>query len=392
VTPETAPNRETILARARALVPVLAANAEATERYRALLPEVHAALVDAGLFRILCAPRLGGLDLGALTHLEAAATLAEGCGSTAWVQCLVGYHNFLVGWYPSEAQDEVTADGAPLFAGLVMGPPVTAERVGDTIRLTGRFPYVSGIDYASCAMLSARDPDNPARVLTCLIPRRDLAIDDDWHAMGMRGTGSKSVLLDGLVVPPHRVLSFAGATAAGIPGAAVNKGPLYDGRINGTLFAVVVATPALGLVECALEAYRARLHTRWNGRMPSSQIDWPSSQARLGRARAQLDAVRASFFATVRGFLARFESGVEVTVEHRVHARMAMVEAVDACSRIVCELFADAGTGVMVGDNALQRAFRDIHMLRSHFVLTPAFAAENAGRALLGLPPKPPFV
>ncbi|MGE0744423.1 MAG: hypothetical protein AB7K86_04210 [Rhodospirillales bacterium] len=386
------PTREDVLACARTLAPLLAENAAATERNRTPLPAVHAAVADAGLYRLLAAPRLGGFDLGALTHMEVAAILAAACGSSAWVQCLVGYHNFLVGWYPAEAQDEIMADGRPLFAGLVMGPPVTAERVGGRVRMTGRFPYVSGIDYATCAMLSARDPDNPARVLTALIPRRDLVIDDDWHAMGMRGTGSKSVLLDSLVVPPHRVLTFAETVEKGIPGAAVHGGPLYDGRLSGTLFAMVVAAPALGLAAGAVDAYRERLRTRWNGRMPSSQVDWPSSQMALGRANARLANVRAGFYATVGDFLGRIAAGDGVTTADRVAVRMTTVEAVEECAAIVRDLFADAGTGVMVGDNALQRAFRDIAMLRSHFVLTPAFAAENAGRVQLGLSPKPPFI
>jgi len=45
----------------------------------------------------------------------------------------------------------------------------------------------------------------------------------------------------------------------------------------------------------------------------------------------------------------------------------------------------------MEGD-VLQRAFRDIHVLRSHFVLVPEFADVNAGRAELGMGPVGPFV
>lgn len=388
----TLPDREELVARARALVPMLAARADDTERHRAILPDVHAALEAAGLYRALAPPYLGGFDLGIAAHLEIAAELARGCGSTAWVQCLVGYQNYLVGWYPKEAQDDVRADATPLYAALVMGPPATAERVVGGVRLTGRWPYVSGVDIATWLMLSARAPEESSRVLTCLIPKRDIAILDDWHVMGLRGTGSKSVPLDGLFVPDHKVLSFRATEDRGTPGAAVNKGALYRGIPTGILFAMVVATPALGLAECAIDAYRERLRSRSNPRMPSSQTEWPSSQARLGRARTRLDAARRAFFDTVDGFAARIERGQPMMPAQRVRDRMATVETVRVCTEIVYDLFTDAGTGVAMDGDVLQRAFRDIHVLRSHFMLTPDLTAENAGRVELGLPPKPPFL
>ena len=42
--------------------------------------------------------------------------------------------------------------------------------------------------------------------------------------------------------------------------------------------------------------------------------------------------------------------------------------------------------------SVLQRVFRDLHVLRSHFMLMPDASAENAGRVQFDLPPKPPFV
>jgi len=389
---QAVPTREDLLDRARALVPLLAEHAVATEANRTLLPEIDRAVDAAGLYRIACAPYLGGYGLDFSIHLEVAAELARGCGSTAWVQCLTGYQNMLVGLYPKAAQDEVLAAGAPVRAGLVMGPPATAEIVAGGVRLTGRWPYVSGVDQASWLMLSARHPDDAARVLTCLIRNDGLKIDDDWYAMGLRGTGSKTVVLDDLFVPDGRVMCFRDHDGKGAPGAEVNAGVLYQGFPTSTLFSMVVAAPALGLAEAAIEAYGERLRTRWNARMPSSQTEWPSSQARLGRARARADAARRIYFDAVGRLFAQVSAGGFPDPASRVRYRMETVEVVRACTDLVYDLFCDAGTGVMLGDNPLQRAFRDIHILRSHFMLTPDGTAENAGRAALGLPPVPPFI
>jgi alkylation response protein AidB-like acyl-CoA dehydrogenase len=272
-----------------------------------------------------------------------------------------------------------------------MGPPVIAERVEGGVRLCGRWPYVSGADQATWLMLSARDPDDHARVLTCLLPRTDGRIDDDWFAMGLRGTGSKSVLLDNLFVPDHRVLCFRDAELDGAPGVAVNPGSVYIGAPNSILFALVVAAPAIGLAACAIEAYKDRLKSRWSARMPSAQTGWPASQARLGRAKSRWLVARESLLRNADALTAQIEQGEIVTAERRTLYRMAVVDVVSQCTDIVYDLFCDAGTGATLDGSVLQRAFRDIHTLRSHFMIMPDIAAENAGRVQLGMVPNPPY-
>ncbi len=383
--------RDELLARARALVPFLADKADETERNRTMLPDVHERLTEAGLFRIMQTPHHGGYGLDLTTHLAVAAELARGCGSTSWIQSLIGNQNSHVSWYTPEAQEEVRATEAPLFAGLVMGPPEIAVRVEGGVRLTGRWPYVSGVDQATWLTLSARDPDDHARVLTCLLPRADGQIDDDWFAMGLRGTGSKSVLLDNLFVPDHRVLCFREAELKGAPGAAANPDSLYIGAPNSIIFSMVVAAPAIGLAACAIDAYKDRLKSRWSARMPSAQTEWPASQARLGRAKARWVVARDSLLRNADALTAQIEQGETVTVERRVFYRMAVVEVVSQCTDIVYDLFCDAGTGATLDGSVLQRAFRDIHTLRSHFMIMPDIAAENTGRVQLGMDPNPPY-
>jgi 3-hydroxy-9,10-secoandrosta-1,3,5(10)-triene-9,17-dione monooxygenase len=155
---------------------------------------------------------------------------------------------------------------------------------------------------------------------------------------------------------------------------------------------MVITAPALGIAAGALEAYEERLRSRWNARMRTAQTEWPASQARLGRMTTRLNAARGAFTASAAAFMAEIEGGGEITVERRTLYRMDMVEVVRVCTEIVYQLFLDAGTGAIMDGAPLQRMFRDIHTLRSHFVLGPDAAAENLGRVKLGLDPKPPFI
>jgi hypothetical protein len=134
-----------------------------------------------------------------------------------------------------------------------------------------------------------------------------------------------------------------------------------------------------------------RLRSRWSARMPSAQTEWPSSQMRLGRAEARWAAAKRSLLHTAASLTEQVRDGGKTTLEQRTLYRMETVEVVTTCTEIVSDLFGDAGTGATLDGSVLQRVFRDIHTLRSHFMLMPDAAAENAGRIRLGLDPKPPF-
>lgn len=390
------PTPEELLDRARALVPALTERAGETEQRRSLPAETVSDLQSAGLLRILQPPHLGGFGLDIRAHLAVAAELARGCASAAWIQTLAGYQNMLVGFFDPRAQAEVLEAGAPLLAALVTGPSVTAELADGGVRLAGTWPYVSAADHCNWLMLSGHDPDarrdGKWRVITCLLPRSSAAVVDDWFSLGLRGTGSKSVTLDGEFIPQHRIICLQETAGTGTPGQAVNPGPLFRGIPTSTLFAMVITAPALGIAQAAVDAYRDRLRTRWNARMRSAQTEWPASQMRLGRVVPRLKAARLAFTASTDAFMAGIEGGGEITVEQRTGYRMDMVEVVRICTEIVYELFLDAGTGATMDGAPLQRHFRDIHTLCSHFVLGPDAAAENLGRVQLGQAPKPPFI
>ena len=119
---------EDVVARAASMVPFLREKAFETEQKRKMLPEVYDRLSKAGLFKIMLAPRLGGLGMTLPTHVEAVMETARGCGSTAWLHSLIGNQNYLVGWYSPLAQEEVKATGEALFTCLVMGATITADR------------------------------------------------------------------------------------------------------------------------------------------------------------------------------------------------------------------------------------------------------------------------
>ena len=78
-----------------------------------------------------------------------------------------------------------------------------------------------------------------------LVPRSDYVIDDNWHVMGLCGTGSKDLWSDDAFVPEYRTHSYLDAFHLTHPGTAVNDAPLY--RLPfGLVFANGITAPAIG--------------------------------------------------------------------------------------------------------------------------------------------------
>ena len=392
------PTAAELVARARDIAPVLAERAAATEDNRSMLPENLELLRDAGFFRIMQARRYGGYELGLAAMAEVTAEIARGSASDAWILGLCGNQNRFIGCYPAEAQEEVyAASGDHPITCLVTGPTTTAEPVDGGYRLTGKWPYVSGVDQCNWLLLSAFDggaeTDGARNSLTFLVPRDAVAeVIDDWHVMGLRGTGSKTVVLKDAFVPSHRALNVWNYDIDPPPGAAVNPGPMFQGVPRIVIFSTMVATPALGIAAAAVDAYRDRLETRASALMSGRQSETAPSQISLGHAIEKSAMARDILLGAARDFDARAEAGEKFSAEDRIGHRLRMAEVLALCTEIVTGVFMDAGTGAMFDRNPLQRLFRDMYAIRSHVAIDPNNAAENRGRLSLGIDPKPPFV
>ena len=385
-----------ILARARELVPVLSERAAKTEANRSLLPETEREFRQAGFFRMVQPPRFGGLGFDIPAQLEVIAEVARGCASSSWIVGLVSMQNWMIGYYDERAQREVFGTDGDIIASAVQGPTAMAEPVEGGHRVSSRWPYVSGCDQADWLMLSTLDSTVPEgetpRVFTHLVPRADIEIVDDWFILGLRGTGSKTVALDGAFVPEHRTLPFFEADIGSFPGQAVNPGPMYNRVPRITYFAMVVTAPALGVAQAAIDAYRDSLFARKIKFATGSLAESQTAQIRISHAAAKLKVARQAFFAAARDFTDRLGEPDLMADELRVDFRMQMAEIQELCRVVVSDLFLASGTSVAREGSAMERLFRDIHVIRSHLIVDPDSSGENHGRMLVGFPAIPPLI
>src|SRR5207302_778712 len=185
---------------------------------------------------------------------QAVTEVGAVCGSTGWVFGVMGVHNWHLAAFPPQAQEDVWGEDDSAQLATSLAPTGTIERAPGGFRLSGRWSFASGCDHCRWVVLGGIAPPAedgaPPDARTFLLPRGDYAIDDNWHVMGLCGTGSKDIVVDGAFVPDYRTHSYLDAFPLRNPGMVVNDAPLY--RLPfGLVFAYTLGAAAIGAAKGA---------------------------------------------------------------------------------------------------------------------------------------------
>ena len=192
----TLEERELFL-RARSLIPVLAQRHAACEDGR----EVPAATIEdfrtSGILKILQPRRFGGFQGTPMLSSLIVEELTLGCTSSAWVYAVLSEHSWIISCFPERAQIDVWGDNPDAVASSSLAPRSLARGVKGGYRLSGQYPFSSGCAHAHWAIVGAfcQEEARPKHQRYMLVPLSEIQIVDDWHVLGLRGTGSRTLLL-----------------------------------------------------------------------------------------------------------------------------------------------------------------------------------------------------
>ena len=381
------------LARVR---PEIEARAHATEK-ACRVPEANIdALRAIGYFDIVKPALFGGFEHDFDVLVELNIELAKSCASTAWVAGLLAAHQWLVASFPEQAQRDVWDENPDAVACGSYAPATKAVRAEGGYRLSGRWSFASGCDNAQWSLCAALLPsdDDAARLTAAflLVRADDYAIDDTWSVVGLAGTGSKTLVLDDVFVPAHRVLSFAATTSGETPGAQ-----LYAGN---AAFAIpmlcnipsCLASTAVGAAAGALDEYLVRTSKRvTRGAVAGSNnrmAEFPTIQLRVAEAAASVDAAREVLLRDLRERAQTVRAGASVSVDDRIVSRRGQAFAVSLAIRAAEALNASTGGQGLDLANPVQRAWRDVNAVGRHISMNWDAVGTMYGQMALGLPPQ----
>jgi alkylation response protein AidB-like acyl-CoA dehydrogenase len=380
---------DTAIERARALAPVLRERSAATSEARRVPAETLRDFLDSGLLRLLQPVRYGGVESDLETFAKTVFELCRGCGSAGWVYSVFSNHQWMLGMFDDRAQQDVWGEDRNALTAASFMPTGKVEGAQGGYRLSGKWGFCSGCDNAQWVVLMgiagmSGSPPHPDFKLF-LLPMSDCEIEDNWHVVGLRGTGSKNVIVRGAFVPEHRALDFIELREGFTPGAKVNTGPLYSLQAMSN-FALCLAAPSVGIAWGAYDRFVAHARGRGvrGGRLPMAEL--PTIQMRVAEAAAMIDSAELLLLRDARVAYETAREGRKLDMKGRaLNRRNHAYAATLACQATEKLLRACGGMGLLNGDE-VQQCYRDVLASSSHIGTNWDSNASFFGRIELDVP------
>ncbi|MGJ7905482.1 hypothetical protein ACOQFL_03260 [Actinopolyspora sp. H202] len=379
--------RDELLERVRSIGPVLADGVPEGDRERRLPDDTVRAIEESRVDRLWTARRYGGLETGVRTLSEVTKALSHYCPSTSWVVNNINGSNLFASRFPLRAQDEVFCDnpGAKLASIFVAAGELVPSEGGYS--LTGKWPYASGILHDDWAILSAKELDSggeTVRPVAVLVPVEALGIEDTWFTVGMRATGSHTVVAENAPVPEHRVIP-AEIQLGRQHCTDLELNPLFRSPAVAAM-AVICASVVLGAGQAALSCVVEKAPSR---KIPpstyASQPESPTFVSELGRTALNIDAAEMHVRRSADAIDTAAERAVSLPENELRRIRGDAAHAVKLITGALDELMWAYGASAFAEASPMQQYWRDANTAARHAMLNVQVGHELYGGSFFGL-------
>ncbi len=359
--------------------------------------EIHRAFLDAGFYRTIQPRRFGGYEFDLETFYKLVVEVSRGCPSTGWCMCLTSAHAMHVAsLFTEAAQAQLFGPEGDFRAPSRALPLGTAARVDAGYRITGTWDYCSGAPYATHFLPVALYPDAPAGQVLAVIPRSDWTMLDDWGDMvlGLRGSGSNSIVVDDAFVPEQHVSQqwlIDVNVDDGTVGYRLHGNPMYAGRTLGFFHGELVSI-IIGAARAALDEYGHIITTRQTMLPPFMlRYQHPDFQRSFGLALGMIDAAEAALMRVAQMYLEHCRRGVEEGPPFSREDDQQLFAICQTAGRWAADaielLFRTGGSSAAKNGQRLQRYYRDVSMYRGHFAAQYEGSSQRLGMEHFGIEP-----
>jgi alkylation response protein AidB-like acyl-CoA dehydrogenase len=364
------------------VLPAVRARRQEIEDERQMPRDLIDTLRRTGLFTLSVPRALGGAEGSPHELMQVVETVAAADGSTGWC-VMVGIGNNVAAGYMSEAgAREVFADPTAPTAGIA-APAGRATRVNGGVRVSGRWPFASGVTHcdwvwAGCLVMENGSPrltDAGPEIVHVCMKRDEVDVHDTWHVSGLCGTGSHDFSARDVFVPDRRVFAL-------LDPRGHRAEPLYQMPPLG-LFVYQLACVSLGIARGALDEAAELAQTKVPSTYVDSLAERPAAQIQIAHAEAALGAARAFLYGVVGDLWDSVSAGRDLTGRQLALGRVAATHAVETGAAVARTVNTLAGGSSIYLSSALQRHARDAEAMTHHFTVSP-HTWEEAGRVLLG--------
>jgi len=344
-----------------------------------------------------CVPKAdGGLGAGFRAYMLTAAEIGRYCGATALTWNM---HVCSCLWTGPLSEDlEMSAEGRAthharravhyrriLDDGAIYAQPFSeggaaaagvvpfstgATRVDGGWRITGRkiFASLSGhADYYGVLCGEVRAGERPSRRDTMYIAvpasADGVKVVGDWDPLGMRGTVSRTLLLEDVFVPDDAQL--------------MPRGVYYQAASRWPHMFMTLSPTYMGIAQAAYDFTVAYLRGEVPGLPPVKRRMYPTKQLGVAQMRLMLEQAKALWFQAVT------EAGPDPSKEQLLRAYMAQYTVMENANAICQLAIRTCGGQSMLKSLPLERLYRDSRCGSLMLPWTAEICLDRVGRDAL---------
>ena len=375
---------EEMMAKAKRIGALAEEEAKQADIDATISPKLADLIRSEEIHRLILPKEYGHPQLDWTTFVDLVSTVGYYNLSAAWLTYFFSAHNAWVSYLPKPLRDEVVASGG--FVADVFAPIGQVEAVEGGYTVSGTYHFVSGINYSKWvgvgAFMKFEDNDKPERV-GILLDVDQLNIIPSWDSLGLRGSGSNTLVVDNVFVKPEAILRFNKIIACSQPPEAQTESydenylyyntPFYPG------FYVGFAAMAVGGARRVVDEFAK--HTA--GRVRFSGVkenESPSSQRVLAELSMELEAVEG----LMRQYIYLMERDKGNAYEGpRYKAIRASI--IDKSTQIGVKALLTLGGHALLKGHPVEILTRDLMAIATHITSLYEDAVTGYGRHLFGI-------
>ncbi|WP_106400518.1 acyl-CoA dehydrogenase family protein [Actinocorallia populi] len=333
-------------------------------------------LRDSGMIRMLQPKTHGGLETHPREFAEAVMAIAAKDGSAGWVAGIVGVHPWEMALADPKVQEEIWGEDQDTWIASPYAPMGVARPVDGGYVFNGRWQFSSGTDHCDWiflgGMLGDRDGNvaQPPTGLHLILPRSDYEIvEGSWEVAGLKGTGSKDIIVRDAFVPDYRAIEFGKVIDGSAVAASGHTNPLYHLPFS-CAFPLGITSAVIGMAEGALALGLA--YQRGRTQITGTKVkDDPYMLTAISEAAEEIATSRSRFLDNVCRTYDKVAAGKQITFGERAAGRRVQVRAAWRAAHATTEIVMRSGGNALRLDNPIQRAWRDVHMGLAHAIHVP---------------------
>lgn len=383
-----------VVSRVEEIAGRLAAVADETERLGKLSDESVKLIREAGVMRLLQPTDFGGYAAHPRDFAEAVMAVAKACGSTGWVCGVGGVHPWEMALCDRRLQEEVWGSDPNTWIASPYMPSGVATPTDGGYILRGHWQFSSGTDHCDWIFLGALlgdaegKPAQPMKGLHVVLPRSDYTIvEDSWDVIGLRGTGSKDVIVDGAFIPAYRTIDAAEVAEGELAAERAGRTETVYRLPFWSMFPLGITSAVIGICEGALATHLDYQRDRVTASGTKVKDD-PYTLYAISEAASEIEAARLQLLDGISRLYDLADSGKPITFADRALVRRNQVRCAWRAVSAVDEIFARSGGNAVRRNNPMQRFWRDAHVGLQHAIHIPGNTYHATALTQMGVEPQ----